>query len=147
MLIANILKTLEQSSLSKATMTIQNVNGVPSLILSFVSDSVTATDSDKVMELRKLLASPLVVTGQDLEIQLTEHLAHSFDDLLSTTKEIKKAQQVKVNKKANVSKVTKNVEKKSKVNPEPAQQHPQDTHKDNNSSIEISQISMSDFSL
>lgn len=95
MLVANILATLEQASLSKAVMTVQNVNGTPSLILSFIADGATVTDSQKVMELRKALAQPLVVTGQDLEEQLVEFLGHSADELISVTSDLKKEQSAK----------------------------------------------------
>ena len=96
MLVANILATLEQASLSKAVMTIQSVNGSPSLILSLIADGATVADSQKVMELRKTLAQPLVVSGQDLEEQLVEFLGHSVDELISVTTDLKKEQNIKI---------------------------------------------------
>ena len=100
MLVANILATLEQASLSKAVMTIQSVNGSPSLILSFIADGATVADSQKVMELRKTLAQPLVVSGQDLEEQLVEFLGHSVDELISVTTDLKKEQNIKTKKQS-----------------------------------------------
>ncbi len=100
MLVANILAILEQASLSKAVMTVQNVNGTPSLILSFIADRATVTDSHKVMGLRKTLAQPLVVTGQDLEEQLIEFLGHSADELISVITVLKKEQNKQPKQKA-----------------------------------------------
>ncbi|AIW22456.1 hypothetical protein F0267_02100 [Vibrio coralliilyticus] len=162
MLVANILATLEQASLSKAVMTVQCVNGTPSLILSFIADGATVTDSQKVMELRKTLAQPLVVTGQDLEEQLVGHLGHSADELISITTDLKKEQGSKAknqpkqkantasSKGATVTKSPESTATDTATNQESIQADQTPAAVDEpaqNAAQQVSQISMSDFSL
>lgn len=157
MLVANILATLEQASFSKANMTVQSINGTPSLILSFMADGATATDSHEIMKLRKALAQPLVVTGPDLEQQLVSHLGHSVDELISVITDLKKAQNATTNTKPNKNAKAASVNRASTPKSAARTTSQEAVQTENVSDVEgettqkaeqqVSQVSISDFSL
>lgn len=124
MIVQQIVNALKSSELSDCTMKIQIRNGKPQLVAMFDTSQATATDNDRVKQLRECFTYPLfssAESGAELEEQASVELAHLLEELTMTAQDITaaSASEKVANKRAKASQPSNKTTKKASTKPKP----------------------------